>query len=82
MRDPDGAVRDGSFVLACVDAEWIFRRLRHGADGWWLEALAPGVARTPLPDLAAVRGVIIQKALPGRRRGPARRCSSPRALPG
>ena len=34
-----------------------------------LHALNPApFADLPLPDLAAVRGVIIQKALPGRRR--------------
>lgn len=68
--EPDGALKDGSYVLAQVAGEWIFRQLRRGG-GWALHALNP--ARTdlpvlPLPDLTAVRGVIIQKAVPGRRR--------------
>ncbi|MBK9682572.1 MAG: S24 family peptidase [Betaproteobacteria bacterium] len=69
--EPDGALKDGSYVLAQVAGEWIFRQLRRGGGGWALHALNP--ARTdlpvlPLPDLTAVRGVIIQKAVPGRRR--------------
>jgi SOS-response transcriptional repressor LexA len=66
--EPDGATRDGSFVLAFVADEWTFRQLRHDAEGWSLEPLNPAYAGTRLPDLAAVRGVVIQKALPGRRR--------------
>jgi SOS-response transcriptional repressor LexA len=69
--EPDGAIKDGSYVLAQLAGEWIFRQLRRHGEGWTLHAL--NAARgdlpvLPLPDLAAVRGVIIQKAVPGRRR--------------
>lgn len=69
--EPDGALQDGSYVLAQLAGEWIFRQLRKQGDGWALHALNPArpeLADLPLPDLAAVRGVIIQKAVPGRRR--------------
>ena len=69
--EPDGDLKDGRFVLAQLDGEWIFRQLRRRGDGWVLLALNPArpeLADLPLPDLAAVRGVIIQKAVPGRRR--------------
>ena len=69
--EPDGALKDGSFVLAQLAGEWIFRQLRQRGDAWALHALNPArpdLADLPLPDLAAVRGVIIQKAVPGRRR--------------
>ena len=74
--EPEGALRDGSFVLAFVADEWIFRQLRRVAadapgepgERWCLEALDRRIAPVPLPSLAAVRGVVIQKALPGRRR--------------
>ena len=69
--EPDGALKDGSFVLAQLGGEWIFRQLRRRGDGWALLALNPAradLADLPLPDLPAVRGVIIQKAVPGRRR--------------
>ncbi len=66
--EPDGALRDGSFVLAQLDGEWLFRQLRRAGAGWQLQALNPAFAARPLPDLGAVRGVVIQKARPGRRR--------------
>ena len=66
--EPDGATRDGSFVLAFVGEEWTFRQLRREGEGWRLQPLNPAYPATPLPDLAALRGVVIQKALPGRRR--------------
>lgn len=66
--EPGGAVHDGSFVLAKHDGEWTFRQLirRHGH--WALHALDAACADIPLPDLSAVHGVVIQKAIPGRRR--------------
>lgn len=68
--EPDGALRDGSFVLAQLRSEWIFRQLARRGEEWCLRALNP--ARTDLvdlslPDLSAVQGVVIQKAVPGRR---------------
>ncbi|WP_128000519.1 S24 family peptidase [Piscinibacter defluvii] len=66
--EPDGALHDGSFVLAQLDGQWLFRQLRRAGTGWQLQALNPAFAARPLPDLGAVRGVVIQKARPGRRR--------------
>jgi DNA polymerase V len=66
--EPDGALRDGSFVLALLDGEWLFRQLRREGEGWCLHAINPAFPARALPDLAAVRGVVIQKARPGRRR--------------
>lgn len=66
--EPDGLVKDGSFVLATQDGEWTFRQLLQREHGWVLHALNPAFPPAPLDDLGAVRGVIIQKALPGRRR--------------
>ena len=69
--EPDGALRDGSFVLAELADGWTLRQLCRRGDGWALRALnpAPGSApEQPLPGLGAVRGVVIQKAVPGRRR--------------
>ncbi len=66
--EPDGALRDGSFVLAQHDGEWFFRQLRRDGEAWTLQALKAELPVLPLPDLATVRGVIIQKAVPGRRR--------------
>lgn len=66
--EPEGLARDGSFVLAWTHNEWTFRQLIGGPDQWRLHALNPAFADQALDDLSAVRGVIIQKALPGRRR--------------
>ena len=66
--EPDGLAKDGSFVLALHKGEWTFRQLLKSEPGWVLHALNPDFPDTPLVDLSAVRGVIIQKALPGRRR--------------
>ncbi len=66
--EPDGALRHGCFVLARLDDEWTFRQLIRLGDGWGLRALNPAYAEQTLPDLSAIHGVIIQKAVPGRRR--------------
>ena len=69
--EPDGALRDGSFVLAHHADAWTFRQLCRRGEGWVLHALNPARADLPdlpLPDLSTVRGVVIQKAVPGRRR--------------
>ncbi|MCK9386871.1 MAG: S24 family peptidase [Sulfuritalea sp.] len=66
--EPEGLAIDGSFVLARLVDEWIFRQLvRHGA-GWRLQALNPVYPAADIPDLSAIKGVIIQKSKPGRRR--------------
>lgn len=68
LIEPDGALHDGSFVLAEYQQEWIFRQLCRTPAGWRLRPLNPAFAEIDLADLSAVRGVIIQKAVPGRRR--------------
>lgn len=66
--EPDGALREGCFVLAQAGGEWTLRQLARSGGGWTLHALHPGYSDQPLPDLAAVHGVVIQKSVPGRRR--------------
>jgi len=66
--EPGGLAGDGSFVLAHVNDEWIFRQLRQNGVRWRLTPLNPDYAAIDIPSLAPVRGVIIQKSLPGRRR--------------
>lgn len=69
--EPGGVVKDGSYVLARHAGEWLFRQLRQEAGRWRLQALNPACrqhAQVALEDLAAVHGVVIQKAVPGRRR--------------
>lgn len=67
--EPDGLVSEGSFVFARCNDEWIFRQLaRDTAGHWLLRPLNSAYPDIPIADLSAVRGVIIQKSKPGRRR--------------
>lgn len=66
--EPEGLATDGSFVLAWAGDEWIFRQLVKSADGWRLAALNPKYPEIGIEGLSAVRGVVIQKSTPGRRR--------------
>lgn len=66
--EPGGLARDGSYVLAWHQGEWTFRQLLRGDEGWVLHALNPAFGDVALSTLDDVRGVIIQKALPGKRR--------------
>ncbi|MGZ5039679.1 MAG: S24 family peptidase [Usitatibacter sp.] len=66
--EPEGLAADGAFVLAHAAGEWIFRRLVAHAGGWRLAALDGRYPSIDIPDLGAVRGIVIQKSRPGRRR--------------
>jgi len=68
LIEPEGLTIDGSFVLAQLNGEWIFRQLARQTSGWRLQALNPAYPAADIPDLGAVKGVIIQKSKPGRRR--------------
>ena len=61
--DPTGHARDGAYVLAEIEGEHIFRRLRMDGDRVWLEALKdiyPALALDA--GIAAVKGVVVQRA--------------------
>jgi SOS-response transcriptional repressor LexA len=66
--EPDGRIDDGSFVVARCGDEWLLRQIRRAGTGWRLVALAVPDAGEHLSDLTAVRGVVVQKSKPGRRR--------------
>lgn len=66
--EPGGVVHDASFVLAFVKEEWTLRQLRGQDGNWCLQALNPAYGSVLIPDLSCIRGVITQKAVPGRRR--------------
>jgi len=66
--EPEGLATSGSYVLARHDEEWIFRQLVSDGDAWQLRPLNPRYPTVAIPDLAAVRGVIIQKSTPGNRK--------------
>jgi DNA polymerase V len=66
--EPEGLATDGSYVVAQVGGEWTLRQLVRGEAGWRLAALNPAYPAAELADLSAVRGVVIQKSRPGRRK--------------
>lgn len=66
--EPEGLAQDGSYVLAQLDGEWIFRQLVRRGEAWELRALNPAYPAALIRDLSPVKGVIIQKSKPGRRK--------------
>ena len=61
--DPTGVAKDGAFVLAEIDGEYIFRRLERTDEGDRLVALHDGYPSVALAaGLASVRGVVVQRA--------------------
>ena len=65
--EPSGLVKDGSYVVAFVNEEYIFRQVVQHPEGWMLKPLNPVYPNIPIADLDAVKGVVIMKKRPGRR---------------
>ncbi len=66
--EPSGLVGDGSFVVAFVNEEYIFRQIVKRDDGWMLKPLNPLYENIPVADITVAKGVVIMKKKPGRRR--------------
>jgi DNA polymerase V len=67
--EPEGIAKDGSYVIAWANEEYIFRQLVKHDDGWMLKPLNPTYPNIPVDNLKAmVKGVIILKKQPGRRK--------------
>jgi SOS-response transcriptional repressor LexA len=66
--EPSGLVKDGSYVVAYVNDEYIFRQIVKHDDGWMLKPLNPVYENIPVPGIEVARGVVIMKKRPGRRR--------------
>jgi SOS-response transcriptional repressor LexA len=66
--EPGGLATDGAFVLARHEGEWIFRQLAAAGDGWELRPLNARYPSIAIDGLSAVRGVVIQRTTPGRRK--------------
>lgn len=66
--EPEGLATEGAFVVAQVGGEWTMRQLVRDGAAWSLRPLNPAYPATAIADLAPVRGVVIQKSRPGRRR--------------
>jgi DNA polymerase V len=73
--EPEGLAKDGSFVIAYLpwveqeDERYIFRQLVRHPEGWMLKPLNPLYENIPIDSVeSVVKGVVIQKKKPGRRR--------------
>ncbi len=60
--DSAATVESGSYVLAMVDEEYIFRQFIVEDDRYYLRALKEGYEEISLSSRDAVRGVIVQRA--------------------
>lgn len=72
--EPEGLAKDGSYVIAYIenaekeDDKYIFRQLVKHPEGWMLKPLNAVYPNIPIDGLGAVKGVVIMKKKPGRRR--------------
>ena len=60
--DPSGSARHGNYVIAELDGEYIFRQFIQQEDKFFLKAINQGYPDVALEDVAAVRGVVTQRA--------------------
>ncbi|HQS99189.1 MAG: phage repressor protein [Hydrogenophilales bacterium 16-64-46] len=65
--EPSGLVKDGSYVVAYVNNEYIFRQVVKHEEGWMLKPLNPIYPNIPIADIDAAKGVVIMKKRPGKR---------------
>jgi len=65
--EPEGLAKDGSYVVAFVNEEYIFRQVVQHPEGWMLKPLNPLYPNIPVDGLAVVKGVVIMKKKPGKR---------------
>lgn len=66
--EPEGLARDGSFVVAYHNDEYTFRQLRIQDGRHSLHALNEKYPSEEIAGIEAVKGVVIQKTKPGKRK--------------
>jgi SOS-response transcriptional repressor LexA len=66
--EPEGWAKAGAFVIAYAHDEHIFRQLQQDESGWRLAPLNPAYPSIAIADLTAVKGVVVMKKQPGRRK--------------
>jgi len=60
--DPGGVVRDGAFVFADHNGEYIFRQLEIRGSQLLLQPLNRGYPTLELDGLDAIKGIVVQRA--------------------
>jgi len=66
--EPEGLARDGSFVVAYHNDEYTFRQLQIKDGRHYLAALNEKYPSEEISGVEAVKGVVIQKKKPGKRK--------------
>jgi SOS-response transcriptional repressor LexA len=66
--EPDGLVKDGSYVVAFHNGEYTFRQLRIQDGRYSLVALNALFPSEDVPGIEVIKGVVIQKSKPGKRK--------------
>lgn len=64
--DPAGTIKNGAFVLANPNDEFIFRQLIIQEDRYYLKPMRTNYEEMEIPSLNLIKGVIVQRA--GKRR--------------
>lgn len=60
--DPAGVIENGCYVLAVHENEYIFRQLIIDNGSYYLKPLNDGYETLGIPNIDAVKGIIVQKA--------------------
>ena len=60
--DPSNDAKDGDYVIAEVDGEFIFRQLHIEEKRYLIKALNPGYPDIDITDMKNIKGVISQRA--------------------
>ena len=60
--DPAGSAESGSYVIAQIDGEYIFRQFIVEEGKYYLSPLNEGYPRQEVEGASVIRGVIVQRA--------------------
>jgi DNA polymerase V len=66
--DPTGVLKDGSYVLAIQNDEYVFRQYRRNEGKHYLAILKDESETVEIPGTDTVKGIIVQQSTPGQGR--------------
>jgi len=66
--DPTGVLRDGSYVIAVLDNEYVFRQYRRHEGRHFLGILKDDSETIEISGTDVIKGIIIQQSEPGKGR--------------
>lgn len=66
--EPEGLAHDCSFVIAKIEEEFYFRQLQIINGEWFIKALNPAYPTLKISGPEAIKGVVVLKKKPGRRK--------------